>query len=178
MPSDRNLTYRNVMEALVAEEVERQFQQLQPKLARYLSKEEVTAFALNRLPALYATSEKGWRQQSIRGRRDCGTQIANVVRQAIVAVQRDPLRMESPLAPAEDSEAQAALRELKVILKREDITWRNLPEVVEQALVKTARGEITWQLRSSVHPPSRPGAPRPPGWTPRHPGWNSDLYKQ
>lgn len=163
MGPDRSLTYRNVMESLVAEEVERQFQHIQPRLARYLSKEEVTAFALNRLPALYATSEKGWRQQCIRGRRDCGTQIATAVRQALVAVQRDPLRMEAPLNSHEDTESEAALRELKAILKREELSWRNLVESVEQALLKTARGEITWQKRG--------------GGTGK-PGWNSDLYRR
>ncbi|MDX2097185.1 MAG: late competence development ComFB family protein [Leptolyngbyaceae cyanobacterium bins.59] len=164
MPTERTTTYRNVMESLVAEEVDRQFQQIPPRLARYLSKEEVTAFALNRLPALYATSEKGWRQQVIRGRRDCGTQIATAVRQALVAVQRDPLRMESPLPPAEDNDAHSALRDLRTILKREELTWKDLVDAVEQALVQTARGQVTWQKRNSA-PVNRNA-------------WNSELYKR
>lgn len=149
MSQDRPLTFRNVMESLVAEEIDRQFQQLPPRLARYLSKEEVAAFALNRLPALYATSEKGWRQQGIRGRRDYNAQITTAVRQALAAVQRDPLRMETPLPTAEDMEAQVALRKLKTLLKTEDISWTTLADVVEQTLIKTARGEITWQKRDT-----------------------------
>lgn len=137
------------MESLTADEVERQFQQIQPRLARYLSKEEVAAFALNRLPALYATSEKGWRQQCVRGRRDFGTQITAAVRQGLVAVQRDPLRVEAPLSPPENEEVQVVLRKLKTLLKREDLSWSNVADTVEQALVKTARGEITWQQKQA-----------------------------
>ncbi|MCS6813064.1 MAG: late competence development ComFB family protein [Cyanobacteria bacterium] len=56
MANEKSTIYRNAMESLVAEELERQFQLVPPKLGRYLSREEVTAFALNRLPPLYATS--------------------------------------------------------------------------------------------------------------------------
>lgn len=161
MGSEKTLTYRNAMESLTADEVERQFQQIQPRLARYLSKEEVAAFALNRLPALYATSEKGWRQQCVRGRRDFGTQVTAAVRQGLVAVQRDPLRVESPLSPPENEEVQLALRKLKTLLKREDLSWNNVVDTVEQALIKTARGEITWHQKQA---PAAKGA-----------GWNNEY---
>lgn len=165
MSPEKTTIYRNVMESLVKEEVERQFQLIPPRLARYLNKEEVTAFALNRLPAMYATSEKGWRQQVIRGRRDCGTQIATAVRQALAAVQRDPLRMETPLAPPDDSEALNALRELRKILGREELTWKGLVDAVEQALVRTARGEITWNKRGATQ-------------VSKTTSWNSEFYRR
>ena len=58
-----NRAYTNVMERLVAEEVERQKAKLPPKLREYIKTVEVETFALNRLPALYASSEKGWQMQ-------------------------------------------------------------------------------------------------------------------
>ena len=55
--------YTNVMERLVAEEVARQKAKLPPKLREYIKGVEVETYALNRLPALYASSEKGWQVQ-------------------------------------------------------------------------------------------------------------------
>ncbi|MCS6814976.1 MAG: late competence development ComFB family protein, partial [Cyanobacteria bacterium] len=70
----------NVMEFLVAEEIEKQLKFVPARLAKYLNVQEISAFALNRLPALYATSERGWRQQCIKGKRDYGEKIKHAVR--------------------------------------------------------------------------------------------------
>ena len=147
---DQVLTYRNVMEALVLEEVEKQYQGLPPKVAAYVNRAEVIAFALNRLPPLYATSEKGWEQQRTKAYKDMHNQIVTAVRQAIAAVQRDPLRATTPLKVQEEQESQMALQGLRELLRREELSWRNLVEVVESALVRTARGEITWRKRNSA----------------------------
>jgi hypothetical protein len=151
MPQVQAQTYRNAIESLVVEEVERQFQRLPTRLSSYLNKTEVIAYALNRLPALYATSEKGWREQRLRGKNQLGNQIVTAVRQAIAAVQRDPLRASTPLQPREDIEPQVALQGLRELLRREDLSWRNLVDGVEQALVKTARGEVTWRKRGTSY---------------------------
>lgn len=143
-------TYRNVMESIIPEEVERQMSRLPPKVANYLNKTEVIAYALNRLPALYATSEKGWQQQRSRAQQEFGKHIVSAVRQAIAAVQRDPLRNTAPLRPEETLQAQIALQELKRLLQQEELSWHNLVDRVEQALMRTTRGEITWRKRSSV----------------------------
>jgi Late competence development protein ComFB len=149
MESNRAKTYRNAIESLVVEEVERQLQRLPSRLSGYLNRTEVIAYALNRLPALYATSERGWQQQRMRGKNEMGNQIVAAVRQAIAAVQRDPLRAAKPLPPIESIEPDTALQSLKELLRREDVSWRNLADVVEQTLVKTARGEITWRKREN-----------------------------
>jgi hypothetical protein len=149
MSSKQAETYRNAMESLVAEEVERQMQRLAPNLLRYINTTEVVAYALNRLPALYATSEKGWRQQRLRGKSELGNQIVIAVRQALAAVQKDPLRASTPLKLQDNIESQSALQELKHVLQHEELSWRNLVDVVEQTLIKTARGEVTWQTRTA-----------------------------
>ncbi|MBW4691012.1 MAG: late competence development ComFB family protein [Lyngbya sp. HA4199-MV5] len=143
-------TYRNVMESLVVEEVERQFQKLPAKVSRYVNKPEVMAYALNRLPALYATSEKGWAQQGARARRELDSQIVAAVRQAIAAVQRDPLRAVVPLKIGAEQESQLVLEELKELLGREELSWRTLVDAVENALIRTARGEVTWRKRGNA----------------------------
>jgi hypothetical protein len=142
-------TYRNVMESLVVEEVERQFKLIPSKIANYINKTEVIAYALNRLPALYATSEKGWQQQRLKANRDMHPQISSAVRQAIVAIQRDPLRSAPPLRMDENRDSRAALSGLRDLLHREDLGWDNLVDCVESTLVRTARGEITWRKRGN-----------------------------
>jgi len=148
-------TYRNVMDPLVAEEAEKQLRLLPPKLRRYVNQAEVIAYALNRLPPLYATSEKGWQQQYVKAKRQMHTQIVQAVRQALAAVQRDPLRSVAPLRLEGDREAQEALQGLKELLCTHDLAWENLVETIEQALIRTARGEITWRKRGTSLAESR-----------------------
>jgi Late competence development protein ComFB len=123
--------YRNVMEDLVKEELDHQSSRLPAKLREFICVAEVTAFALNRLPALYATSEKGWRQQRLRGKQELTKQIATVVRQALAAIQCDPLRVSTPIHVQPENTPAYALGELKKILLRDDLTWETAADVVE-----------------------------------------------
>ncbi len=143
-------TYLNVMEALVAEEVEKQKKQLPPKIAHYINQPEAIAYALNRLPPLYATSQKGWQQQRSRAARELHTKIVQAVRQALAALQRDPLRSSPPLKLETDRGPQDALRGLRELLRSEDLSWANLVDEIEQTLIRTARGEITWRKRGTA----------------------------
>ncbi|EKQ68473.1 Late competence development protein ComFB [Leptolyngbyaceae cyanobacterium JSC-12] len=143
-------TYRNVMESLVVEEVERQMMSLPPKVLQYFNKTEAIAYALNRLPPLYATSERGWEQQRAKASREMQLQITAAVRQALVAVQRDPIRSNSPLRLDEDRDADEALQGLKELLKTDDLSWHNVVDTVERMLIRTARGEIAWRKRGST----------------------------
>ncbi|AFZ23574.1 Late competence development protein ComFB [Cylindrospermum stagnale PCC 7417] len=136
---------RNVMEVLVVEEVEKQFQSLPAKTAKYIKASEVIAYALNRLPALYATSKRGWQRQWHRGKTEMYQKITTAVRQGIIAVQQDPLRANDLLIFPDEDAASAALQGLKVLLQREDISWENLTDVVKQTLINTSRGKITWR---------------------------------
>ncbi|MFM7221319.1 MAG: late competence development ComFB family protein [Nodosilinea sp.] len=115
----------NVMELLVAEEVDLQLQTLAPRVVKYLKPIEVETYALNRLPALYASSEKGWQHQYEKAKRELHHQIRTAVRQAIAAVQIDPLRSSEPLqfVANEDGAAQGALSTLRELLKQPDLTW-------------------------------------------------------
>lgn len=141
--------YRNVMEPLVIQEFEHQFRQLPAKVAQYVNKAEVVAYALNRLPPLYATSERGWQQQQARADRELAPKIAAAVRQAIAAVQRDPIRATTPLRVDGDRDVHMALRELQELLHVNDLSWQNLADIVERELIRTARGEVSWRKRGS-----------------------------
>ena len=150
MTGNKAQTYRNAMEYLVIEELEQQFKFIPGRLAKYLNKQEVIAFALNRLPSLYATSERGWRQQCLKGKRDHANQISMAVRQGLLAVQKDPLRMETPLVPIESREAEQVLQAISTMLQCEDLSWSNLVTKLDEALAKAASGELHWQKPEKV----------------------------
>ncbi|MBD2293449.1 late competence development ComFB family protein [Anabaena sphaerica FACHB-251] len=136
----------NVMEVLVAEEVEKQIQALPVKVSQHIKQPEVVAYALNRLPGLYATSKRGFQRQWHHAKTELSPKITMAVRQGIVAVQRDPLRVNDPLNFQEDQAASAieALEKLKVLLQCEDLSWEQLPDAVEQKLLNLSRGKTAW----------------------------------
>ena len=87
--------YRNAVEPLVIQEVDRQVDRLPEKLLKCVDIEQIKAqaiaYALNRLPAMYATSERGWEFQQQKAHEKYGQKIVEVVRQGLAAVQLDPL---------------------------------------------------------------------------------------
>ena len=130
--------YRNIMETLVEKEVSRQIGKLPPQVANYLRPVEIITYALNRLPALYACSERGLQQQLKKAQQEQGPQIVQAVRWAIMAVQQDPLRK---FVPFKQEEQAQILSELRTLLKDETIDWDNLPKAVERALSSVGYGD-------------------------------------
>ncbi len=114
--------YINVMETLVSEEVSRQLAGLPERVAKYVKRLEVETFALNRLPALYASSEKGLQHQYDRALSECKPQIVSAVRQAFAAVQVDPIRLSQPLQL--NQEEEAVLQALRELLHQPELTWQ------------------------------------------------------
>lgn len=175
--------YQNVMESLVAEEVERQLNKLPPKLAMYIRRLEVETYALNRLPSLYASSEKGWRYQCQKAELELRQNIAIGVRQAFSAVQVDPLRRSTPLSPEEksndqeNSESQAALEALRGLLQQPDLSWAEIVQEIEKLLAKET------QYQSPRRSVWRPGAYGKVSWRPklnashRRHDWDNALYR-
>ncbi|MEM9808046.1 MAG: late competence development ComFB family protein [Cyanobacteria bacterium P01_D01_bin.56] len=126
-PPPRN--YINVMELLVAEEVELQLRQLPTRVLKYVKSIEVETYALNRLPSLYAASEKGWQSQYHKAKRELRKEISNAVRQAIAAVQVDPLRASQPLErrlPLPGGPNGALLEQFRTALGQPNLTWESL----------------------------------------------------
>ncbi|HBR00546.1 MULTISPECIES: late competence development ComFB family protein [unclassified Roseofilum] len=134
--------YHNVIELLVAEEVQEQLKKVPHNLQPYIEPIEVATYALNRLPALYASSEEGQKRQLKYARQQLQEQITLAVRQGIMAVQRDPIRNSTPLSWIGDDRleaAQRALEALRLVLNRPDLSWETLVPIVRKALYKAAR---------------------------------------
>ncbi len=118
--------YTNVMERLVAEEVGRQRAKLPPKLREYIKTVEVETYALNRLPPLYASSEKGWQLQYEKAGKAHDETIFKAVRQGIAAVQVDPLRASQPLFVRQNDESEAILTTFRNMLNQPDLDWEDI----------------------------------------------------
>ena len=142
--------YKNVMEILVEQEVLRQVNALPARIASYINQAELLAFALNQLPALYATSERGLEHQLEKGKIKFATQITQSVQRAIAAIRRDPLRTQVPLKLTQDSPHQEVLSRLRRLLRNDRVDWETLPIAVEQALYRATKGETDVDRRRST----------------------------
>lgn len=132
-------SYMNVMELLVTEEVEKQLKAMHPRLLKYVKRVEVETYALNRLPSLYASSEKGWQLQYEKAKRELHNQIKSAVRQALAAVQVDPIRSSEPLRGQDNEAANLALNALREILRQPDLNWDGA--ITRLRTVLSRRGE-------------------------------------
>jgi len=133
--------FTNALEKLVIANVEKQLPQLGSVLARSVKVEDAAAYALNRLPTMYATSAGGLLYQQQKAKTELADDISSAVIQALLALGKAPTRMVGPLPINKfDLEEEQALLELKPILQRDEITWRNVTTLVEEAL-ELAKGD-------------------------------------
>jgi Late competence development protein ComFB len=141
--SENDFIHRNVMEMLVAEEIERQIVRLPSNIQKFVNPIEVATYALNRLPALYASSQQGFNKQKLKGRSEHSVKITQEVRKGFAAIQQDLLRNSTPLQAENESEvdksikeAKAALQELADYLPEKDLTWKNVIRLVKPILAE------------------------------------------
>jgi hypothetical protein len=156
-------TYKNAMEVLVEEEVNRHIQKLSARTAAYINQTELIAYALNQLPALYATSEKGLEYQLQRGRNKFAPQVTQAVLRAFAAIRRDPLRNYVPLKLQQSTPSPDVLRQLRLLLKNDKIEWDNLPVALERILGRGEGAGMNWDARYHVAPNPTSYASRKPG---------------
>jgi hypothetical protein len=112
--------------------------QLAPGAIRNVNPADVVAYALNFLPALYATTQDGWTWQQTRAKRDLRGQISEAVSQGLIVVHQSPQRSEARLYSAEDSlfDAQKSLKEVALLLGQPKLNWTSLVPALKQALLQ------------------------------------------
>jgi hypothetical protein len=130
--------YQNVMEILVNEEIDRQLQHLSQNLLKYINRIEVATYALNRLPPLYASCQEGLARQEQQAKK-YRSKIHETVRQAIAAVQRDPIRLSTPLISPEEVQYEQALRELVELLPKQADARHTALKLVRHAIATPAQ---------------------------------------
>ncbi|WP_055076021.1 late competence development ComFB family protein [Pseudanabaena sp. 'Roaring Creek'] len=143
--------YSNILESLVAAIVERRVQRLDETIKEKISIDDVAAYVLNRLPPMYATSRRGLQSLRQRVKSDMTNQIISIVKEALNKVIQAPERALSPL-PFEkfNLELEDTLIQLRKMLGREDITWRNVAETVEECLRAPKTTYPTWRAKHDV----------------------------
>ncbi|MEO1622370.1 MAG: late competence development ComFB family protein [Cyanobacteria bacterium J06632_3] len=134
----------NLTEKFVQTEIDRQLAELPERIGRLVTpnQADLMAFALNRLPALYASTNRGRQTQEDSISDEFYIRVEKVVRQAIAAVSHDPLRTQGDCwQPVDQSEQDAALAEITKMLKF-DCGWKNVAAVIRYRLIQAARGEF------------------------------------
>jgi len=104
---------RNAIEELVVEEIKAQTARLGADRQKEVSLNEVAAYALNRLPPMYATTQRGWVQQRKRAYNELKEEITTMVRRAMMGVRRDVLRESDPLPQSELEDQARSYRSYK-----------------------------------------------------------------
>ena len=80
--------YFNAMEPLAVAEIDRQLQRLPIEVTNSINKGEAIAYALNRLPPLYSTTEEGWHWQQARAKETLQDLICEAADWEIKAARR------------------------------------------------------------------------------------------
>lgn len=166
MSSDKEVAhqkiYVNVMESIVTDEVNRQLQQLPDRVSKYIKRSEVETFALNRLPALYASSEKGFQHQRARARQELNEQIVQAVRQAFAAVQIDPIRLSQPIQlQGDDGGPDAVLQALRDWLQSPELTWKTALQKIQ--VLKRRGAAAASRQRAHAAAAAQESTPQPSG---------------
>ena len=89
-------SYKNVMEIIVDEEIDRQTQHFPAAKAQLLNRIELATYALNRLPPLYASSREGVDFQYERGKSELQGRVNSVVEKALAVIKEAPERESTP----------------------------------------------------------------------------------
>jgi DNA repair ATPase RecN len=135
-------TYLNAMEILVEEEIDRRLNAMSERQRAYLNRMEIIAYALNQLPPLYATGEKGLEFQLSQGRIQHTSRIQRAVHQALAAVLRDPILTYKPIRIEAPAGLRDVLKRIRTLLKNDQADWDSVPEILE-ALMRQSAEEIT-----------------------------------
>lgn len=143
--------YSNILESLVSAIIERRIQRLDETAQQKISSDDVAAYVLNRLPPMYATSRRGMQNLRQKVKSEMTNQIITIVKEALTKIVQAPERVLSPL-PFEkfNLELEDTLVELRELLGREDITWRNVAEVVEECLRTPKSDYPNWRAKHDV----------------------------
>ena len=136
----------NVLENLVEQEVLNQLKHMATVLPRKVGIDDVSAHVLNRLPAMYATTEQGVIWQTKKAKEQLSSQIESTIIQSLMTLGKTTRRLTNPIPLLKfEEECDHAVRELRLIFQRDDITWHNFGSLAEYALSHERQGITDWK---------------------------------
>lgn len=130
-----------MIEDVVVAEAQAQISHLSYGVRQKANLSEVAAYALNRLPPLYAGTERGWLQQRRQAHYVLKEQIAATVQEAIGIVSLSSLRHTTPLPQEDRGNGARCLAQLQKILGKPNLQWKDVPSAVAESLGKARYGE-------------------------------------
>ncbi|MDX2256639.1 MAG: late competence development ComFB family protein [Pseudanabaenaceae cyanobacterium bins.39] len=125
---------KNAIEELVVIEVQEQLKHLHPAIRETINLSEATAYALNRLPVLYASTSRGWLQQRKRANSEFRSQITKAVQQALLGIKRDPIRKATQIAASRTETPAHVLAKLQKLLGEPNLAWQDVPQALQKVL--------------------------------------------
>lgn len=139
-------SFTNILEDLVQQEVKNQLVHMANVLPRKVGIDDVSAYVLNRLPPMYATTEQGIAWQTQKAKEQIASQIESTVIQAMMKLSKTPRRLADPLPLLKfEEDCEQAIKELRLIFQRDDITWRNIATLAEYAIAHERQGMTYWR---------------------------------
>ncbi|MCY7334360.1 MAG: late competence development ComFB family protein [Pseudanabaena sp. CAN_BIN31] len=136
----------NVIEDLAIQEVKNQLTHMADVLPRKVGIDDVSAYVLNRLPAMYATTEQGVIWQTQKAKEQLSSQIEATVIQSLMTLSKTPRRLTDPIPLLKfEEECELATSQLRLTFQREDITWRNIASLAEYAIEHERQGMTYWR---------------------------------
>lgn len=125
---------KNVLEEIVVVEVQEQLKRLHASSRDSINLSEAAAYALNRLPVLYACTSRGWLQQRKRAYADFRGQVTNAVQQALLGIRRDPIRKSTQIAASKVETPAHVLAKLQKLFGKPNLLWRDVPSAFHETL--------------------------------------------
>lgn len=145
--------YKNVMELLVEEKVQKQFESLPGRIASNINPKDLIAYTLNQLPPLYATTTEGIDHQLRKGRAEYSAQIARTLHVALVKIQQDISQNNQPRNATQPLLQRAA--------ERPNILHHNLPP--KPAPPTSTPLKLAAKTNEEVLPKNPPAPAKPSG---------------
>ncbi len=125
----------NVIEYPVIQEVRSQIYNLTPEAKQKIDLVEVVAYALNRLPSMYATTKDGYRHHYNAATGEFRPRIIETVRRGIrTLLVGDPLHDSSNIPDEIFCDPAGLLSRLCDLFNRKQMRWKEVPSVLHSLL--------------------------------------------
>lgn len=133
----------NAIEYPVIQEVRSQLHNLSPEAKQKLNLVEVVAYALNRLPSMYATTKDGYRHHYNSAIGEFHPKIADTVRRGIrVLLVGDPLHDSSPIPEQVFCDPSGLLSSLCQLFNRKQMRWKEVPSVLHSLMPDNSTNDL------------------------------------
>lgn len=124
----------NVLEHLVFRAMEKI---TKPELYAQINRSEVAAYALNRLPPMYATSDRGFKYLRQRAINEFARELVGAVRTGIMKVMQVSYIDIAPIYAYQfEREYEQSMQVLNNLFNRDDISLQNIVSIVKDLLVR------------------------------------------